>query len=111
MSLLRQQMSPTRPAPSVQQQHQHQVTPPVPVSIKVEPDVEDGDSPLDDDLLPTDLSMEHPTDLSPSRFTAPDHHRAIHCHQEANISVNRDSNAQYNGVKIKSDSESTDESK
>lgn len=108
MSLLRQQMSPTRPAPSVQQQHQ--VTPPVAVSIKVEPDVED-DLPIDDDLLPTDLSMEHPTDLSPSRFTAPDHHRAIQCHQEANISVSRDSNAQYNGVKIKSDSESTDESK
>jgi len=111
MSLLRQQMSPTRPAPSVQQQQQHQVAPPVAVSIKVEPDVEDGDSPIDDDLLPTDLSMEHPTDLSPSRFAVPDHHRAIHCHQEANISVSRDSNAQYNGVKIKSDSESTDESK
>lgn len=111
MSLLRQQMSPTRPAPSVQQQQQHQVTPPVAVSIKVEPDVEDGDLPIDDDLLPTDLSMEHPTDLSPSRFSAPDHHRAIHCHQEANISVSRDSNTQYNGVKIKSDSESTDESK
>lgn len=114
MSLLRQQMSPTRPTPSLQQhqqaQQQHQVSPPVAVSIKVEPDLEEGDSPIDEDLLPTDLSMEHPTDLSPSRHTASEH-RAMHCQTEVNISASRDSNTQYNGVKIKTDSESTDENK
>ncbi|PNF14073.1 hypothetical protein B7P43_G03568 [Cryptotermes secundus] len=114
MSLLRQQMSPTRPTPSLQQhqqaQQQHQVSPPVAVSIKVEPDMEDGDSPIDEDLLPTDLSMEHPTDLSPSRHTAAEL-RAMHCQTEVNISASRDSNTQYNGVKIKTDSESTDENK
>jgi hypothetical protein len=82
----------------------------VAVSIKVEPDLEEGDSPIDEDLLPTDLSMEHPTDLSSSRHTASEH-RAMHCQTEANISASRDSNTQYNGVKIKSDSESTDENK
>lgn len=81
------------------------------VSIKVEPDLEDGDSPIDDDLVPTDLSMEHPTDLSPSRYSASEQQRAVHCHKEVNVSVSRDSNTQYSGVKIKSDSESTDESK
>jgi hypothetical protein len=82
----------------------------VAVSIKVEPDLEEGDSPIDEDLLPTDLSMEHPTDLSHSRHTAPEH-RALHCQTEMNISASRDSNTQYNGVKIKTDSESTDENK
>jgi hypothetical protein len=113
MSLLRQQMSPTRPTPSLQQHQQaqqHQVSPPVAVSIKVEPDLEEGDSPIDEDLLPTDLSMEHPTDLSPSRPSVSEH-RAIHCQPEVNISASRDSNTQYNGVKIKSDSDNTDESK
>lgn len=108
MSLLRQQMSPTRPPASLQQ-HQHQVMPPVAVSIKVEPDLEEGDSPIDEDLLPTDLSMEHPTDLSPSRHTS--EHRVIHCQSEVNISASRDSSTQFNGIKIKSDSESTDENK
>jgi hypothetical protein len=113
MSLLRQQMSPTRPTASLQQHQQgqqHQVTPPVAVSIKVEPDLEEGDSPIDEDLLPTDLSMEHPTDLSPSRHIAPEH-RVMHCQSEVNISASRDSNTQFSGIKIKSDSESTDENK
>jgi hypothetical protein len=114
MSLLRQQMSPTRPTPSLQQhqqaQQQHRATPPVAVSIKVEPDLEEGDSPIDEDLLPTDLSMEHPTDLSPSRHSAPEH-RVMHCQSEVNLSASRDSNTQFNGAKVKSDSESTDENK
>jgi hypothetical protein len=83
----------------------------VAVSIKVEPDLEEGDSPIDEDLLPTDLSMEHPTDLSPSRHTVSEQHRVMHCQPEVNLSASRDSNTQYNGVKIKSDSESTDENK
>ncbi|XP_066999728.1 ets DNA-binding protein pokkuri [Anabrus simplex] len=70
MSLLRQQMSPTRPPPSLQQHHQQlpsqlvQTT----MGIKMEPDADTGDH-LDDDLVPTDLSMEHPTDLSPTRHS------------------------------------------
>lgn len=108
MSLLRQQMSPTRPVPSLQQQQQQhqQVAPPVAVSIKVEPDVEEGDAPIDEDLLPTDLSMEHPTDLSPSRHSAPEQLRSMHCPPEV-----RDSTPQYNGVMVKSDSDSPDENK
>ncbi|XP_069682538.1 ets DNA-binding protein pokkuri isoform X3 [Periplaneta americana] len=108
MSLLRQQMSPTRPVTSLQQQQQQhqQVTPPVAVSIKVEPDVEEGDAPIDEDLLPTDLSMEHPTDLSSSRHSTHEQLRSMHCPPEA-----RDSTPQYNGVKIKSDSDSPDENK
>lgn len=70
MSLLRQQMSPTRPSPSLQQHHQQLPSQLVqtPMGIKVEPEPEAADQ-LDDDLVPTDLSMEHPTDLSPTRHT------------------------------------------
>lgn len=56
MSLLRQQMSPPRALPHLAQHQQ-----PSMVNIKMEPEVEA------DDLGPTDLSMEHPTDLSPTR--------------------------------------------
>ena len=93
MSLLRQQMSPTRPAPALQQQQapQHQA----PVSIKVEPELEEGEPPVDEDLLPTDLSMEHPTDLSPSRH--------VHCSSEVS--------SQFSNVKVKTDSDAAQESK
>ncbi|PSN40198.1 hypothetical protein C0J52_12886 [Blattella germanica] len=118
MSLLRQQMSPTRPTPTLQQQQQqqqqaqqHLATPPVPVNIKVEPDLEEGDSPNDEDLLPTDLSMEHPTDLSPSRHMASDQHRTMHCPPEVNHSVTRDSSTPYSNVKVKSDSDIVEEGK
>lgn len=113
MSLLRQQMSPTRPAPALQQQQaqQHQAASSVPVSIKVEPELEEGDSHIDEDLLPTDLSMEHPTDLSPSRHITTDQHRAMHCPPDVNLAASRDSNSQYNNIKVKTDSETTEESK
>ncbi|KAK7864398.1 hypothetical protein R5R35_000441 [Gryllus longicercus] len=109
MSLLRQQMSPTRPPASLQQQQQQQqqhiqaphhqsstlpqiAHPAAAMSIKIEPKVE-SESPADDDvptdlsmehptnLSPTDLSMEHPTDLSPTRHSGlTDCTAALLCH-------------------------------
>nr|CAD7605172.1 unnamed protein product [Timema genevievae] len=99
MSLLRQQMSPTRPAPSLQAHHTPAPHPGSGMSIKLERDEgEDGrDSPADDDLLPTDLSM------SPSARQHIDT-RMLLCQAEITHSligkINSVDHAKYNGVKV-----------
>nr|CAD7199070.1 unnamed protein product [Timema douglasi] len=99
MSLLRQQMSPTRPAPSLQAHHTPAAHPGSGMSIKLERDEgEDGrDSPADDDLLPTDLSM------SPSARQHIDT-RMLLCQAEITHSligkINSVDHAKYNVVKV-----------